>query len=47
MQMINTKSNPTVSDLVRSMKASEAPMSEIIDTLKLIKRDGYWCWNQK
>lgn len=38
--MINTKSNPTVSDLVRSMKVMKLPMSEIIDTLKLIKEMG-------
>ena len=38
--MINTKANPTVSDLVRSMKVMKLPMSEIIDTLKLIKEMG-------
>lgn len=38
--MINTKSNLTVSDLVRSMKVMKLPMSEIIDTLKLIKEMG-------
>ena len=38
--MINTKTNPTVSDLVRSMKVMKLPMSEIIDTLKLIKEMG-------
>ena len=38
--MINTKSTPTVSDLVRSMKVMKVPMSEIIDTLKMIKEMG-------
>lgn len=38
--MINTKTEPTVSDLVRSMKVMKLPMSEIIDTLKLIKEMG-------
>ncbi len=38
--MINTKAAPTVSDLVRSMKVMKLPMSEIIDTLKMIKEMG-------
>lgn len=38
--MINTKKDPTVSDLVRSMKVMKLPMSEIIDTLKMIKQMG-------
>lgn len=37
---INTKDTPTVSDLVRAMKVMKLPMSEIIDTLKLIKEMG-------
>ncbi|HRL09350.1 MAG TPA: flagellar basal body P-ring protein FlgI, partial [Aliarcobacter sp.] len=35
--MINTKKEPTVSDLVRSMKVMKVPMNEIIDTLRMIK----------
>lgn len=38
--MINTKSAPTISDLVRAMKVMKLPMSEIIDTLKMIKEMG-------
>lgn len=38
--MINTKKAPTVSDLVRSMKVMKLPMTEIIDTLKMIKEMG-------
>lgn len=38
--MINTKKDPTVSDLVRSMKVMKVPMSEIIDTIKMIKQMG-------
>lgn len=38
--MINTKAAPTVQDLVRAMKVMKLPMSEIIDTLKLIKEMG-------
>lgn len=38
--MINTKRQPTVSDLVRAMKVMNLPMSEIIDTLKTIKELG-------
>lgn len=38
--MINTKKTPTVSDLVRSMKVMNLPMTEIIDTLKMIKEMG-------
>lgn len=38
--MINTKAAPTVSDLVRAMKVMKLPMSEIIDTLKMIKEMG-------
>ena len=38
--MINTKGTPTVSDLVRSMKVMKLPMTEIIDTLKMIKEMG-------
>lgn len=38
--MINTKRTPTISDLVRAMKVMKLPMSEIIDTLKMIKEMG-------
>ena len=38
--MVNTKGAPTVSDLVRAMKVMKLPMSEIIDTLKMIKEMG-------
>jgi len=38
--MINTKGTPTVSDLVRAMKVMKLPMTEIIDTLKMIKELG-------
>jgi len=38
--MINTKEAPTVADLVRAMKVMKLPMTEIIDTLKLIKEMG-------
>ncbi|RXJ97019.1 flagellar biosynthesis protein FlgI [Arcobacter sp. AHV-9/2010] len=38
--MINTKKDPTVSDLVRSMKVMKLPMSEIIDTLQMLKQMG-------
>jgi len=38
--MINTKKTPTVSDLVRAMKVMKLPMTEIIDTLKMIKEMG-------
>jgi flagellar P-ring protein precursor FlgI len=38
--MINTKGTPTVSDLVRAMKVMKLPMTEIIDTLKMIKEMG-------
>lgn len=38
--MINTKSDPTISDLVRSMKVMKVPMNEIIDTLKMLKEMG-------
>lgn len=38
--MINTKTDPTISDLVRSMKVMKVPMNEIIDTLKMLKEMG-------
>lgn len=38
--MINTKEPPTVADLVRSMKVMKLPMSEIIDTLRMVKDMG-------
>lgn len=37
---IDTKDAPTVQDLVRSMKVMKLPMTEIIDTLKMIKEMG-------
>jgi len=37
---IDTKNQPTVSDLVRAMKVMKLPMTEIIDTLKMIKELG-------
>uniref|UniRef100_UPI004048ACF8 flagellar basal body P-ring protein FlgI n=1 Tax=Aliarcobacter sp. TaxID=2321116 RepID=UPI004048ACF8 len=38
--MINTKATPTISDLVRAMKVMKLPMSEIIDTINMIKEMG-------
>jgi flagellar P-ring protein precursor FlgI len=38
--LINTKATPTISDLVRAMKVMKLPMTEIIDTLKMIKEMG-------
>lgn len=38
--MINTKYSPTISDLVRAMKVMKINMTEIIDTLKMIKEMG-------
>ena len=38
--MVNTQKAPTISDLVRSMKVMKLPMSEIIDTIKMIKEMG-------
>lgn len=38
--MINTKELPTVSDLVRAMKVMKLSMTDIIETLKLIKELG-------
>jgi len=38
--MINTKATPTVADLVRAMKVMKLPMTEIIDTLKMIRELG-------
>ena len=38
--MINTKATPTISDLVRAMKVMKLPMSEIIDTLQMVKEMG-------
>ena len=38
--MINTKQQPTVSDLVRAMKVMKLPISDIIETLKMIKDFG-------
>ena len=37
---IDTRETPTVQDLVRAMKVMKLPMSEIIDTLKMIKDLG-------
>lgn len=38
--LMNTKKQPTVSDLVRAMKVMKLPITEIIDTLKMIKELG-------
>lgn len=38
--MINTKKDPTVSDLVRAMKVMKLPISDIIETIKMIKELG-------
>lgn len=38
--MINTRSLPTVSDLVRAMKVMKLPISDIIETIKMIKDLG-------
>ena len=38
--LMNTKGTPTVSDLVRAMKVMKLPMTDIIDTLKMIKEMG-------
>ena len=38
--LMNTKSTPTVSDLVRAMKVMKLPMTDIIDTIKMIKDLG-------
>ncbi|MGM0519315.1 MAG: flagellar basal body P-ring protein FlgI [Campylobacterota bacterium] len=37
---IDTKKQPTVSDLVRAMRVMKVPMDEIIDTLKMVKDLG-------
>ena len=38
--LMNTKKTPTVSDLVRAMKVMKLPITDIIDTLKMIKELG-------
>lgn len=38
--LLNSKETPTVSDLVRAMRVMKLPMSEIIDTIKMIKDLG-------
>ncbi|WP_258238533.1 flagellar basal body P-ring protein FlgI [Arcobacter sp. CECT 8986] len=38
--LINTKSAPTVSDLMRAMKIMKLPITDIIETIKLIKDLG-------
>lgn len=38
--MINTKKEPTVSDLVRAMKVMKLPISDIIETIKMLKQLG-------
>lgn len=38
--LINTKSAPTVSDLMRAMKVMKLPITDIIETIKLIKDLG-------
>lgn len=38
--LMNTKEEPTVADLVRAMKVMKLPITEIIDTIKMIKELG-------
>lgn len=38
--LMNSKGTPTVADLVRAMKVMKLPMSDIIDTIKIIKEMG-------
>lgn len=38
--LMNSKGNPTVADLVRAMKVMQLPMTDIIDTIKIIKDMG-------
>lgn len=38
--LINSKETPTVSDLVRAMKVMKLPMTDIIETIKMIKELG-------
>lgn len=38
--LMNSKETPTVSDLVRAMKVMKLPMTDIIDTIKMIKDLG-------
>ncbi len=38
--LLNSKKTPTVSDLVRAMKVMKLPMTDIIDTIKMIKDLG-------
>ncbi len=38
--LMNSKNTPTVSDLVRAMKVMKLPMTDIIDTIKMIKDLG-------
>ncbi|MCP4970047.1 MAG: flagellar basal body P-ring protein FlgI [Arcobacter sp.] len=38
--LINTKQTPTISDLVRAMKVMKLPITDIIDTIKMIKEMG-------
>jgi flagellar P-ring protein precursor FlgI len=38
--MMNSKKQPTVADLLRTLKVMKVPMGDIIDTLKLIKSLG-------
>ncbi|MGB6330093.1 MAG: flagellar basal body P-ring protein FlgI [Halarcobacter sp.] len=38
--LMNTKATPTVSDLVRAMKVMKLPMTDIIETIKMIKDLG-------
>lgn len=38
--MVNTRKEPTVSDLVRAMKVMKLPISDIIETIKMIKELG-------
>ncbi len=38
--LMNSKNTPTVSDLVRALRVMKIPMTDIIDTLKMIKELG-------
>ncbi len=38
--LLNSKNTPTISDLVRAMKVMKLPITDIIDTIKMIKKLG-------
>ncbi len=38
--LLNSKKQPTVSDLVRAMKVMKVPMTDIIETIKMIRDLG-------